>query len=321
MASGTIGIDLGGTKVAAALVDADGRIVAAHVFPTNTAKGPDGIIDDIVACVKDKLGAAVGSAQGLGIGVPGQVDDASGEVDSAINLGWQRVPLRAALERRLGLPVVVTNDVRAATWGEWVYGAGRGTDDLVTLFIGTGVGGGVVIGGRLLVGCTGAAAELGHVTIVTGGRKCHCPNSGCLEAYVGGWAIAEAAREAVLRDREAGRRLAALAGGLERITAATVGDAYHQGDPLAVHLVAEISQHLAAGIVTLVHAFNPCLIIFGGGVIEGLPELAMLAEAPARAHVFKASLTRLRFARAALGRQAGVIGAAAMARITVGGTP
>jgi len=316
MASETIGIDLGGTKVAAALVDADGRVIASHVFPTNIEKGADGVIDDIAACVKDELGAAARSAQGIGIGVPGQVD-ADGEVDSAINLGWHRVPLRAALEQRLGLPVVVTNDVRAATWGEWVYGAGRGTDDLVTLFVGTGVGGGVVIGGRLLVGCTGAAAELGHVTIVTGGRKCHCPNSGCLEAYVAGWAIAELAREAVLRDREAGRPLVALAGGLERITAATVGDAYHQGAPLAVHLVEQFSQHLAAGIVTLVHAFNPCLIIFGGGVIEGLPELATLAEAPARARVFKASLSRLRFARAALGRQAGVIGAAVMARRSI----
>ena len=310
----TLGVDLGATKVAAALVDAEGCIVASHVYPTNAAKGPDEVISDIVACVRDGLGTSARGAAGLGIGVAGQIDEATGAVHSAPNLGWHHVPLRAALEQGLGLPVVVTNDVRAATWGEWMHGAGRGTQDLVTLFIGTGVGGGIVIGGYLIAGCTNATGELGHMTIVTGGRKCHCRNRGCLEAYVGGWAIAEQAREAVLRDREAGRRLVALAGGVDEITAGTVSEAYHQGDPLAVHLVEEISRHLAAGIVTVVNAFNPCLLILGGGVVEGLPELAALAEAPVRAHALEAAVSALRISRAALGNQAGVIGAAALAR-------
>lgn len=310
----TLGVDLGGTKVAAALVDAEGRIVASNVFPTNASTGPDGVIRDIVACVKDGLGASARGAAGLGIGVAGQIDEATGAVHFAPNLDWHHVPLRAALEQGLGLPVVVTNDVRAATWGEWMHGAGRGAHDLVTLFIGTGAGGGIVSGGRLLAGCTNAAGELGHMTIVTGGRKCHCRNRGCLEAYVGGWAIAEQAREAVLRDREAGRRLVALAGGVDEITAGTVSEAYHQGDPLAVRLVEEISRHLAAGIVTVVNAFNPCLLILGGGVVEGLPELAALAEAPVRAHALEAAVGGLRISRAALGNQAGVIGAAALAR-------
>jgi glucokinase len=310
----TLGVDLGATKVAAALVDAEGRIVASHVYPTNAAKGPDEVIRDIVACVRDGLGTSARGAAGLGIGVAGQIDEATGAVHSAPNLGWHHVPLRPALEQGLGLPVVVTNDVRAATWGEWMHGAGRGADDLVTLFIGTGVGGGIVIGGRLLAGCTNAAGELGHMTIVTGGRKCHCRNRGCLEAYVGGWAIAEQAREAVLRDGEAGRRLVALAGVVDEITAGTVSEAYHQSDPLAVRLVEEISRHLAAGIVTVVNVFNPCLLILGGGVVEGLPELAALAEAPVRAHALEAAVSGLRISRAALGNQAGVIGAAALAR-------
>jgi glucokinase len=313
-ASPTLGVDLGATKVAAAVVDAEGRAVASHVFPTKAEKGPEGIIDDITVCVQDMLRAAGGSAEGVGIGVPGQIDAATGAVRFAPNLGWRDVPLRDVLERSLGLPVVVTNDVRAATWGEWKHGAGQGIDDLVMLFIGTGVGGGIISGGRVLVGCTNTAGELGHLTIVAGGRPCHCRNRGCLEAYVGGWAIAEQAREAVARDPQAGRLLLALAGDAAAITTYTVGDAYARADPLTVRLVGEVGRHLASGIVGVVNALNPCLVILGGGVIEGLPELVALAERLVRAQAIEAAVGELRIVRAGLGRHAGVIGAASLAR-------
>jgi glucokinase len=311
--SATIGIDLGGTKVAAALVDAGGRVLAAGVFPTNPEQGPEGIITGVAARVLDMLGAAGCSAEGVGIGVPGQVDDATGAVRFAPNLDWRDVPLREALQARLGLPVTVTNDVRAATWGEWEHGTGRGARDLMAIFVGTGVGGGIVADGRLLTGCTNTAGEVGHMTIVTGGRPCRCRNHGCLEAYAGGWAIAERAREAVLAEPEAGRQLLALAQGGE-VTAGVVSEAFHQHDPLAARLVHQTGQYLAAGIVTLVNALNPCLLILGGGVIEGLPELVPVVEASVRARALAAAVTGLRITRPALGPQAGVIGAAAMAR-------
>jgi glucokinase len=271
------------------------------------------VIADIVSCVETCLGEAHGSAQGLGVGMAGQVDKDSGIVRFAPNLGWRNVPLRASLEEALGLPVVVSNDVRAATYGEWRYGAGQGVDDLVCLFVGTGVGGGIVSGGQLLEGGNNTAGELGHITIVTMGRQCHCRNQGCLEAYTGGWAIAERAQEAVRADPQAGQRLITLAGNLQQISAVTVTRAYSGGDPLAQQLVAETAQYLAGGLVGIVNAFNPCLLVLGGGVIQGMPEYTSMVERIVQAKALEAAVEGLRIVTAALGDKAGVIGAAALA--------
>ncbi|MBI4279189.1 MAG: ROK family protein [Armatimonadetes bacterium] len=319
MRTATLGVDLGGTKVETAIVDDVGNILAAHRRPTHAGKGAAGIIADIVACARDCLGEASRAAEALGIGVAGQVDAATGTVRFAPNLGWRDVPLRAELEQALALRVVVTNDVRAATWGEWQHGAGRGVDDLVCVFVGTGVGGGIVSGGRMLEGCSGSAGEVGHMTIVAGGRRCRCPNRGCLEAYAGGWAIAERAQEAVRADLRAGGTLVALAGDVQNITAASVAQAYRQGDPLSCHLVAETGRYLAAGMVGIVNAFNPCLLILGGGVIEGLPELIPLVEREIRARALGAAVEPLRVVKAALGGDAGVVGAAVLAQKTLVG--
>jgi glucokinase len=316
--STTLGVDVGGTKIATALVDAGGKILAEHTIPTGAGRNAAPVIADIVACVRERLGPHAGDAVALGVGVAGQIDPSDGTVLDAPNVHWHDVPLGAELASALGLPVFVTNDVRAATWGEWLHGAGRGAHDLMTLFVGTGVGGGIVSGGRVLTGCTNTAGEIGHVTIVAGGRQCTCPNRGCLEAYVGGWAIAAQAREAAQAD-QAGRRLIDLAGSVEAITAKTVAQAFREGDPFARRLMDEVARHLAAGIVTFVNAFNPCLFILGGGVIEGVPELAQMVEGPVRAHALAAATRQLRFARAALGNDAGVVGAAAIARDAVAG--
>jgi glucokinase len=314
----TLGVDLGGTKIATALVDGDGTILAEHTLPTNADRSAASIIADVVGCIRERLGPRVRDAAALGIGVAGQIDPADGMVLDAPNLHWHDVPLGAELSSALGLPVVVTNDVRAATWGEWLHGAGRGARDLVTVFVGTGVGGGVVSAERVLTGCTNTAGEIGHITIVADGRRCTCPNRGCLEAYVSGWAIAEQAREAARADPAGGRRLVALAGSVEAITAKTVGQAFGEHDPVAHRLIGEVVAHLAAGLVTLVNAFNPCLLILGGGVIDGIPALAEMVEAPVRARGLAAATRRLRLARAALGKEAGVVGAAAVARDAAG---
>ncbi len=309
----TLGVDLGGTKIETALVDAAGHIVASRRHPTHLEKGPNGVIADVVTCVETCLGEAGMTAQGLGVGMAGQVDRA-GTVRFAPNLGWRNVPLQLRLEKALDMPVVVNNDVRAATWGEWQHGAGQGVDDLVCLFVGTGVGGGIISGGRLLEGWHHTAGELGHMTIVAGGRHCRCPNRGCLEAYVGGWAIAERAQEAARVDPQAGQRLVTLAGSIQQISAATVTQAYTDGDSLAHHLVEETAQYLAAGLVSIINAFNPCLLILGGGVILGLPEYATKVERPVRENALPTAVEGLRIVMATLGDKAGVIGAAALAR-------
>ncbi|MEE9564411.1 MAG: ROK family protein [Candidatus Hydrothermarchaeaceae archaeon] len=313
----TIGIDLGGTKVDMALIDAAGHILSTNRYPTNPDKGSEGIIADIVDAVNEFRGQAGQEVAALGIGVAGQVDSA-GVVKSAPNLPFRDEPLQTRLEKELGLPAMVMNDVNAAAYGEWRYGSGKGIDDLVVIFVGTGIGGGVVSGGQMLEGCNNTAGELGHTTLVAGGRRCHCPNLGCLEAYAGGWAIAERAQEAVSANPTEGEKLMSLAGGVENITAVTVSQAYRDGDPLSERLVEETGQYLAAGVVGIINAFNPCLLILAGGVIEGLPELIQIVEDVTQKRALKSAVEKLKIVKADRGARAGVIGAAALARNKIG---
>jgi glucokinase len=309
----TLGVDLGGTKVETALVNMDGTIVAVEKYPTQPAKGSEGVIEDIIQCVKNCLGKASQQARSLGIGVAGQVDKATGMVRFAPNLKWRDVPLKIKLEQALDLTVSVSNDVRAATWGEWQYGAGKGASDLLCLFIGTGIGGGIVSGGRMLEGYLNTAGELGHVPVMADGRQCHCRNRGCLEAYAGGWAIKERAQEAAARDPLAGEQLIKLAGSLENITAKIVTEAYKQKDLLASHLVEETAEFLATGITGFVNAFNPCQVILGGGIIAGLSEYIQYIESKVRARALKAAIEKLSFVPASLEDKSVVIGAAMLA--------
>jgi glucokinase len=317
----TIGVDVGGTKVEAALVDANGRVLAMRRYPTGPAQRPAGVFRDIVACIQETCAPSAGEpVAGVGVGIAGQVDPATGIVRQAPNLGWKNVSLASELAVALQLPVVVMNDVQAATWGEWLHGAGQGVKDLVCLFVGTGIGAGIVSGGQMLTGCTGSGGELGHITLALDGPRCRCGNRGCLEAFAGGWAIGRRAQIAVARDPTAGKALLALAGGDRRLlTAAHVAEAAHNGDALAQRLVAQTGEALAAGVAAIVNGLNPCLVVLGGGVIEGLPELVGYVERGIRQRALAAAVERLRIARAALGRYAGVVGAAAVARRRLGG--
>ena len=313
----TIGVDLGGTKVKTALVDSKGKIIAEYAYPTQSEKGPASVINDILVCTQTCLNQTDrAKVTAIGIGVAGQVD-LNGVIQYAPNLNWHTIDLKAYLERQLELPTIVVNDVRAATWGEWCYGAGQNVSDLIVLFVGTGIGGGVVTDGRLLKGCNNTGGELGHTTIIVNGRQCHCPNKGCLEAYAGGWAIAERAQEAVQMNRKKGEGITQLAGRLEDITAAHVSLAYHENDPVAQQLVNDTCMYLSAGIVGIINAFNPCLFVFGGGVIEGLPIMISKIEQLTRDRALKASVENLKFIKAALGTSAGVIGAATLARASI----
>jgi len=316
----TFGVDLGATKIETVLVDATGFVVSRERHPTNPEKGAEGVIADIVSCVLGCEAFAEHEGLALGIGVAGQVEVSKGLVRYGPNLGWREIPLREELEKELRIPVVVTNDVRAALWGEWCHGAGKGVNDLVVLFVGTGIGGAVVSGGQVLEGCMGTAGELGHTTIIVDGRQCHCSNYGCLEAYAGGWAIAERAQEAVRKDSQAGQILIERAGSIESITAVHVSQAFNSGDPLSRRLMNETAHYLGSGIVGIVNTFNPCLLILGGGIIEGFPELIEVVEQSVRKYALEASVEQLKVVKAALGGDAGSIGAAVLARSLVGVT-
>jgi glucokinase len=309
-----MGVDLGGTKVEVARVHAAGTLIERLRRPTDVKDGVDAVEDEIVAAVRELEERAGSSPAGIGIGVAGQIEQDSGIVRFAPNLEWHDVPLQSDLSRALRLPVVVANDVRAATWGEWLHGAGQGCDDLICLFIGTGIGGGIVSGGQMLSGCSNTAGELGHIPIDLHGPECHCGNRGCLEAHAGGWAIARRAREAIAGKPEAGARLLEMAGGRpDDVTAQIVAEAAHQGDPLAQKLVDEVAEALIAGATGLVNAFNPCRLILGGGVMEGMPELLDRIDGGVRQRALAAARDPLQVLPAQLHNDAGVVGAAALA--------
>ncbi|MFA5110091.1 MAG: ROK family protein [Desulfobaccales bacterium] len=314
-----IGVDLGGTKVEVAAVDSQGAIRRQLREPTDVGGGPDGITAQIARLIREvKQDGSPYLPLGVGVGVAGQTTKDTGVVRFSPNLHWREAPFRDLLQAALNLPVVITNDVRAATWGEWLHGAGRGSDDLICLFIGTGVGGGVVSGGRMLSGCSNTAGELGHITTDLHGPPCSCGNRGCLEALAGGWAIARRAREAINDAPAAGvafLKAAGLTGPVapENISAKVVAAAAEAGDPLARLIVDEVARALIAGTVSLVNAFNPCRLILGGGVMEGLPELLSRIEQGIRRAGLNAATENLAVLPAKLRHDAGVIGAAALA--------
>ena len=310
-----LGVDLGATKVVSALVARDGTVVHHSGRHLHSNDGPGGVIRTLVRSVRSVLDSAPDfRPRAVGVAVAAQVDARTGTVVHAPNLGWRDVPLGRRVSEELGgIPAFVVNDARAATLAEWRFGAGRGTSDLFCMFLGTGVGGSAVVGGRLLEGASNSLGEVGHITIVVGGRKCHCPNWGCLEAYVGGWAIADRAREACRADPEGGAALLARAGSLEAITAQAVFQLHRVGDPLSGRLVRETERFLADGAVGVVNLLNPSLLVLGGGLVAGMPEFVPVVEAAIRGRC-QPPAAMARVVPASFGENSPLVGAAEVAR-------
>lgn len=308
-----LGVDVGGSKIEMALIGADSTVLARLRTATDRTLGPAQFVVDLANAARREFGEQLGGARAVGIGVAAQVDTTRGWLHFAPNLGWRDVPLGALAESAFRLPIVLTNDVRAATAGEWRHGAGRGCSELTCFFVGTGIGGGIVTGGRLVAGCAGIAGELGHLKIVAGGRRCSCGDTGCLEAYAGGWAIAQRAREAVLAAPDCAAALLRAAGSVERIDARHVAAGYGAGDPLAVRLIEETADALGAGVASVVNALNPCRVVLGGGVTEGVPALVDLVAKRIAQTALPSAAHGLAIVPAHLGALAGAIGAAVLA--------
>lgn len=309
-----IGIDLGGTKIAFGLVDEMGRILHHDRIDTNVASGPQAIENQIIEMARSLQKKAEYPILGIGIGVAGQIDSETGSVIFAPNLKWHNVPIRADLEKALEVPVRVNNDVRALTIGEWLYGAGKGHQDILCVFIGTGIGGGVVSGGKLLVGSSNTLGEVGHTTIDFNGPLCTCGKKGCLECFAGGWGIAVRAREAIERNErgaESQKILSMVDFKLEQVSATTIIQAYHENDPMAKDLLEQVIKALIAGCASLVNAFNPQRLILGGGLIDGFPEIITFIEEGIRRDSLKAATKNLEVVRAKLGKER-VLGSAAV---------
>jgi glucokinase len=306
-----IGVDIGGSKIHVGAVDREGRIHASRRAPTSVERGIAAVVETIGILAEQCVHEAGAPALGVGVGVAGQIDTKTGIVRSSPNLkSWIDVPLARFITDRVRAPTVITNDMRSIVRGEWRFGAGRGVDDLVVLFVGTGVGGAVIAGGRLLLGAGGYAGELGHTPIAAGGRKCRCPGRGCVEAYVSGWALAQRAAEQLALHPE---HAAAFGGPGVAVTARELGVAYAAGDELAKALVAETADYLAATLVGITNTFNPSRIVIGGGVLDGLPDLVTAAERGLRRDAIIVSRDQVEIVRSTLGSAAGVIGAASWA--------
>ena len=309
-----IGVDLGGTKIEIARVNAEGRLEQRILIKTDVKGGPSAVMSEIITAAKDLRKTAASPPEAIGVAVAGQIDEERGIVRFAPNLGWHDIPLGMTLSSALEVPVMLMNDVRAATWGEWLHGAGKDCNDLICIFAGTGIGGGVVSGGRMLTGCTNTAGEIGHITVDIHGPACTCRNTGCMEALPGGGPSPEQLRRPSSRMLSAGAYLLSLADGdINHVTAQLVGQAMQEGDPLAVRLMDDAARALTAGAVSLVNAFNPCRLILGGGVIEGVPELTDTIRKGVMSSALTTAINRLEIVRAELRHDAGVIGMAAYA--------
>lgn len=308
IANYTIGIDLGGTKTNFGLVDDSGQMVANKTITTNAEKGPEAVIENIVRELQALI--AQKTVVGIGIGIAGQIDDRLGFVNFAPNLSWRNVPLKQQLQAYFDMPISLLNDVRAATWGEWLYGAGKGCNDLVCLFLGTGIGSGIVSGGQLLQGATHTCGEIGHFPIQLNGPLCTCGNHGCFEAVAGGWAIAKRAQELTTTHPAESQGLLEVAKG-NPVTAREVVAAAVGGDRLANQLLDEVVEALVAGCTGIVNLLNPQRLILGGGMIRGYPDYIARIDAGVRARALKTPLQKLEILPAHLMDAAGVLGAAA----------
>jgi glucokinase len=230
---------------------------------------------------------------------------------NAPNLGWRDVPFGPLLADELGLPVRVVNDLSAAAWGERSFGAARGVDDAALVFVGSGVGCGLILGGRLHEGTGGVAGELGHIKVAPRGaqpRRCGCGEWGCLEAYAGGMNLAARVRDDVAEGKATA--VLAAAGDASRISAAAVEQAYEGGDPYARDLWAETGELLGTAMANLVTLLNPARLVLGGGVLLGCPNLERISRAHLGDRVSRSARKSLSVERAGLSDDAGVVGAA-----------
>ena len=308
-----VGIDIGGTNIVAGTVAEDGSELLGLVSePTFSEQGADAVLARIVKLTKASMAAARGKEiAGIGIGSPGPLDTKTGVVLLTPNLGWTNFPLRDRLTQALGLPATLDNDANCAIFGEWWRGAARSADHVIGLTIGTGIGGGIVLGGQVYRGASDIAGEIGHMTIDSTGRLCKCGNYGCLEAYASGPAIAARAVEGIRPGADTALPKY-VNGDLSKITAQLVYEAAHDGDDYAREVVKDTAKFLGAGVASLINIFNPEVVVVCGGVTLAGDRLFEPLRAEVRRRAFKPATDVCRIVPGELTGTAGVYGAAAV---------
>jgi len=297
-----------------AVVDEDGGIVNRSSLPTDAQQGKDDVVARLLGALRDTLSAVDGrQVMGIGVSVAGPTDPETGMMYHPPNLpGWHGFSVKQALSEQFGLPVSVANDASLAALAEHRYGAGRGYAHMVYLTISTGIGGGIIVDGELYEGAQGLAGEIGHMTIDRCGPQCTCGNVGCLEMLASGTAVARMARER-LQSGDASVVLDSAGGDIERIDAAMVTRAARAGDEMAVRIVDEVARNLGIGIVGVVHALDPGVIVLGGGMTRELDLFMPGIDGVLQARAIRLPEDRPLIVPAQLGEDGGLLGAAAMA--------
>ncbi|RKH44218.1 ROK family protein [Corallococcus sicarius] len=308
----TLGIDLGGTFVRAAVVDAKGALISSAKAAVMD-RTPEGVVETIAQAATEAVKTAGGvKVDGCGVGAAGQIHKDSGVISVAPNLGWRNVPLGEMLKTRLGYGVKVVNDLSAAAWGELHAGAGRGAQDMLVAYVGSGVGSAIIAGGQLVNGGGGVAGELGHIKVVPGGRRCGCGEHGCLEAYAGGHNLIAQTKELLASGNS--RILESLVeDNPDRITPLTLETAADMGDPGAKEIYSRAAGFLAVAVANQVTMLNPARLLLGGGVLMHCPGIRLRVLEGVQAYASRTSREGLLITDAELGDDSGIIGAALLA--------
>jgi glucokinase len=312
----TVGIDIGGTKVMAGVVDADGNILEKLRAETpDKSKSPKVVEDTITELVLDL--SERHDVHAVGIGAAGWVDANRSRVLFAPHLAWRDEPLKERLTERLRVPVMVDNDANTAAWAEWRFGAGRGENDLVMITLGTGIGGAILEDGQVKRGRYGVAGEFGHMQVVPGGHRCPCGNRGCWEQYSSGNALVREARELAAADSPVAYGIIdRVDGQIPEITGPLITELAREGDAMCVELFQEIGQWLGVGLANLAAALDPSCFVIGGGVSAADDLLIDPARDAFRRHLTgRGYRPEARIAKAELGPEAGMVGAADLARL------
>lgn len=313
-----LGIDLGGTNIATGVVDENFKIIGSGKVKTNAPRPAEEIVDDMVKsalmAVKD-ANLTIGDIDSIGVGTPGSVVQTTGVVTYSNNLGFYNLPLAEMLEKKLGKKVYIENDANAATYGEYIAGAGKGTENFVAITLGTGVGGGIIIGGKIYSGSNFAGGELGHTVIQMNGEACTCGRNGCFEAYASATALIRQTKQAMIKFPES-KMWEICNKDINNVSGRTAFDGARSGDEAAIGVVNDYINYLSVGIANIINTFQPDVFCVGGGISnEGEYLMAPIRKLVKGENYARNMEKNTEIKAATLGNDAGIIGAAYLGEI------
>jgi glucokinase len=306
-----IGIDIGGTKILVGVIDETGNIIHKTKIPTDAKNSYMCVRDDVANVMDDVLkecGISRNDIERIGIASAGQIDKRTHNILFSPNLGWHNVPLKQDIEKIFGIETFIENDVNAATYGEWKFGLNGVPDDVVGVFVGTGIGGGLIINRKLYRGFTNVGGELGHITLNPYGYRCNCGNTGCFEAYCGGSYIIERVRKQI-KDGYKGKIWDIIDGNVDTLHAGHIEDACLSGDEYCEYAWREVIEYMGAAMASIANLLNPEVIILGGGVVYGTRYFVDDVKGVMEKRAMPASIRGLKIEKAKLGEDSAIAGA------------